>query len=302
MTLLTKVPTYFDTVWSDYTVKDLNLYETEIEISKVFASENLIKVALNFDRYVGYNKLGYGKSATITRGITEQEAYDIWYESFQTEQRVFLRQLKSFNLTVIPQSVFDGLMLFHWINKTALTVDAPEGSYDSKIPLLAGNWDTLASMIMRSSKRKLDSIRAASILRLADYGKPKDRTWLRTEGILNMRAQNQIGALDSDELRRARFAYYAETGNFLPFTPDLLKRDIAKSYNETLISGRYTYDGTNSEFTLTKAPSMEPVEKLQVKVNGSIIQHLFDYTLNENILTITKRIDVGSVIDTTIKI
>ena len=48
---------------------------------------------------------------------------------------------------------------------------------------------------------------------------------------------------------------------------------------------------------------MDPVEKLQVKVNIDIIQHLFDYTITTgNILTITKELKVGDIISVTIKI
>ena len=51
---------------------------------------------------------------------------------------------------------------------------------------------------------------------------------------------------------------------------------------------------------------MTPVEKLQVKVNGSIIQHLYDFTLgstgNTNQLTITKSLTNNDIIETEIKI
>ena len=47
---------------------------------------------------------------------------------------------------------------------------------------------------------------------------------------------------------------------------------------------------------------MNPVEKLQVKVNTNIIQHLFDYTVLGNVLTITKELTAGDLIYTTIKI
>ena len=51
---------------------------------------------------------------------------------------------------------------------------------------------------------------------------------------------------------------------------------------------------------------MEPVEKLQVLVNGEIIQHLFDFTLgttgSKSILTISKSLTNNDKIDTIIKI
>ena len=53
---------------------------------------------------------------------------------------------------------------------------------------------------------------------------------------------------------------------------------------------------------MNKAPSMTPVEKLQVIVNGDIIQHLFDYTVNETTLTIIKTLQTDDYIETIIKI
>ena len=116
-----------------------------------------------------------------------------------------------------------------------------------------------------------------------------------------MRSQNQIGGLDDLQLKLIRFAYFAEVKDFLPYTPESLKRDIVNKYKDTLMQKQFTYAGTNT-FTLQKTPSMTPVEKLQVKVNGSIVQHFFDFTLQDNVLTMVKTLNTGDIIDTTIKI
>ena len=314
MTTLTEIPTYFNTTWTDYTVRDNDLYGSEININEVYASDSAILIALNLNAYTGYDNTGYGVKSNFDRGITEQESYNIWIQLFQSTQRNLKKQLLSLSasklpagLTAIPQSVYDGIMLYYWITGTILTVTSNEGIYDTKDAILSKDWDKLASMIMRSNVYKQHCVRAATVLRLADYGTPKSRTWLRTNGIYKMRADNQIGLLNNDELRQARFAYYAETLDFLPLTPDSIKRDIAKRYNETLISQKFTVteisEGVLTNiFTLEKPVSMDPVEKLQVKVNIDIIQHLFDYTVNGNTLTITKELKVGDIIFTSIKI
>ena len=117
-----------------------------------------------------------------------------------------------------------------------------------------------------------------------------------------MRQQNELKALDSENLKRARFAYFAETGNFLPFTPEGIKRDIVNKYNDTLSEKRYTADGSTKTFTLTKSPSVYPVEKIKVEVNAKIIQLYFDYTVSGDTLTIKKDLVNGDIIDVTIKI
>jgi hypothetical protein len=308
--MLTEIPTYFNTIWTDYTIRDNDLYTLEIDINDVYASDSIILIALNLNAYTGYDNKGYGVKSTIDRGITEQESYDTWSQLFQTTQRTLKKQLLSLGtskssggITSLPQSVYDGMVLYYWITGTILTVTANEGIYDTKDAILNKDWSKLASMMMRSNVYKQHCIRAATVLRLADYGTSKSRTWLRTNGIYKMRANNQIGLLNNDELRQARFAYYAETLDFLPLTPESIKRDIAKRYNETLIIQTFIANGTVNTFSLSKPASMDPVEKLQVKVNIDVIQHLFDYTITTgNILTITKELTAGDIISVTIRI
>lgn len=301
--MLTQVPTYFNTTWTDYTVRDHESHETNIALDELYASDNLTLTALNLNSYTGFNKEAYGITSTVERGITEQESYNIWIGVFQNKQRIFRKQLKSMGLTTMPQSVYDGLMLYYWITGDMLTVTSGEGIYDTKESILNKDWDTLASMIMRSNVYKQYCVKAATILRLADYGKPKSRTWLRTNGIYKMRADNQIGLLNDEQLRHARFAYYAETLDFLPLTPNSIKRDIAKRYEETLLVKKFTYNGTDNLFDMGSAISMTPVEKLQVKINGDIIQHLFDYKITQgSLFTITKELTANDIIFATLKI
>jgi hypothetical protein len=301
--MLTQVPTYFITTWTDYVVRTHELYETNIAVSDIYASENLILTALNLNSYTGFDGEAYGVTTTLGRGITEQESYNTWIGVFQSKQRLFRKQILALGVTTMPQSVYDGLMLYYWITGDILTVKSGEGIYDTKEPIIRKEWDTVASMIMRSNVYKQHCIRAATILRLADYGKPKSRTWLRTNGIYKMRADNQIGLLNDEQLRRARFAYYAETLDFLPLTPNSIKRDIAKRYEETLLVKKFTYNGTVNLFDMGSAISMTPVEKLQVKVNGDIIQHLFDFNITEgSSFTITKEMTTNDIIFATLKI
>lgn len=303
MTMLTQVPTYFTTTWTDYVVRDLTSYETDIAISELYATDNLILTALNLNSYTGVDGTAYGVDTSTTRGITEQESYNIWIGVFQNRQTVFRKQLLALGLTSMPQSVYDGLMLYYWVSGDILLVKSSEGIYDTKESIIRKDWSTLASMIMRGNVYKQFCVKAATILRLADYGKPKSRTWLRTNGIYKMRADNQIGLLNDEQLRRARFAYYAETLDFLPLTPNSIRRDIAKRYEETLLVKKFTYNGSVNVFDMGNAISMSPVEKLEVKVNGSVMQHLFDFTITDgSSFTVTKELVTNDIIFATLKI
>lgn len=299
--MLTQVPEFFQTVWEDYTIKDQTLYDTKIDILSLDVSNTCRDLALSFSQYNAYSGIGYGES-NFTRGVTEQEAFEDWSITWNNEKRKILVLLKNFNILKITQNQYDGIVLFNWITGTANTVSASEGEYDLANSIKLQQWNTVANMIKRSKINKSKADIASKIIGLADYGTYRDRIWLRTQGIYKMRQQNELKALDSENLKRARFAYFAETGNFLPFTPEGIKRDIVNKYNDTLSEKRYTADGSTKTFTLTKSPSVYPVEKIKVLVNAKMIQLYFDYTVSGDTLTIKKDLVNGDIVDVTIKI
>ena len=117
-----------------------------------------------------------------------------------------------------------------------------------------------------------------------------------------MRDYNQRGTMSNDQLVKARYAYYAETLKFLPFTPEGRKRQIVKDYESTLLTQSFVFDGTNKVFTLGKAPSMDPNQKLEVLINENIQQTVYDFLVVGTTLTISKSMNTGDIIKTTIKI
>ena len=297
---LDNVARRYQTVWEDFVVQSHHLYHTELEIDSVNASDACELVALNFARYIGYNGFTYGEGSVDT-GITEQQAYDAWLTEFNKQQKLVKNQIKSNGIKTLSQSVYDGLVLFNWATGKVFHVDAVEGQYNLLSYLKTKAYDTVADMIKRSDMNNEKCVKAATVLRLADYGKTKNRTWMRTNGIFNMRDQNEKNLLSDSDLKKARYAYYAETLKFLPFTPEGEKRDISNKYTKSLIKQNFTYSGTTT-FTLNKTPSMTPLEKLQVIVNGDIIQHFFDFTVSSTTLTITKTLKTGDFIETIIKV
>jgi len=294
----------FQTVWSDYVVKDETAYNTEIDLSLLTASSKAKDVALDFfDEYSGFDGTAYGEG-TYATGLTEQQAYDNWIVTFNKQQSIVKKQLQQNPKlpNAYPQSVFDGLVLLNWATGKVFTVTAIEGIYDLLDGLRLKDFDIVASMLMRSNKNKSLCVKCATILRLADYGKPKTRLWQRTNGIHKMRDKNEKDVLDTNLLKRARFSYFAETGNFLPFSPESANRNVVREYEKQVVVKNYTFDGTVTTFTLEKSPSMEPSEKLEVTINGLVQQHLFDFTVIGNQLSILKTMNTGDIIATTIKI
>ena len=299
--MLTEVPEYFRTVWTDYIVKDANMSDTLIDITAISASESVKSVALNFSRYNAYDTTGYGES-NFTNGVTEQQAYDNWILQWENENSKVLKSISNLDILKVTQNQFDAIVLFNWVTGNVYTVASPEGQYDLRSVIQNKNWDSVANMMSRSTFNKEKSVLCAKLLRLADYDSFKDRVWLRTQGIHNIRKQNELRLLDSQQLRFARFAYFAETGDFLPYTPEGIKRDIAKKYSDTLVQQRFESDGNITQFKLTQAPSIYPVEKIKVLINGQQIQLYYDYTVDNTTLTVTYPLVSGDLIDITIKI
>tara|TARA_B100000035_G_scaffold131918_1_gene112142 strand:- start:2431 stop:3327 length:897 start_codon:yes stop_codon:yes gene_type:complete len=291
----------FKKIWSDFTVKDETAYTTQLPLENVTSSENARLLALSFfNSYSGFDTTAYGEGEYDT-GLTEQQAFDLWQEEYNKQELLAKSQLIANNVATMSRSAYDAIILYHWA--TGKLFQSIQGAIEYNLlkPLRSFDYETVANMIVNSTVNKDLCIKIATVLRLADYGKPKDRTWYRSRGVFNMRDINEKATLDTDQLRRARFAYYAETQKFLPFTPEGKQRQIVKDYNDTLIVQNFTFSGT-STFTLAKSVSMSPIEKLTVTINDNIQQHLFDFTVDGTTLTITESMNTGDLIKTTIKI
>lgn len=288
-------------IWNDFNVKDSTLYSTQLVLNDITASEKAKLIALNFfGRYTGYTGTAYGEGSYDT-GLTEQQEFDLWEETFNNQQQLAKKQLINAGISTLPQNVYDGLILLYWATGKVLVVQNNSIEYRLLNPLKNKNYDTVADMIINSSNNKILCSTIATVLRLADYGTPKDRTWHRRNGVFAMRTANEKGLLDDTSLKKARFAYYAETIKFLPFTPEGKQRQVVKDYESTLVTQVFTYDGTNT-FTLEAAPSMSPMEKLSVTINNKLLQHLYDFTVDSFTLTITESINTGDIIKTVVKI
>ena len=288
MTKLTSIKQRFEIIWEDFNIADEELFYTELFIEDVDLSDRVKDVALNFARYTGYDQKAYGIKIDIDRGITEQESYEIWSTEVGKKKVIFRSQLKKLGIVSLPQTAFDGLFLYFWFTGKLLEVDALEGIYDLRDHIVKKDWDTVASMIARCYDYKDQAIEAAKIIRLAFYTRSKNRRWLRQQGVFKMRDKNELykfGTFTDEELRRARFAYYAETKKFLPYTPEGIKRDINNRYGETLLIDVYTWDNSETVYELNKSPSVYPIEKLSVFINGDIIQNYYDYTIDGTTVT-----------------
>ena len=288
-------------VWDDFIVKDLDNYLTNLNVSTTTSSDNAKILALSFfSNYSGFDGTAYGEGS-YNIGLTEQQAFDNWQEEYNNQEQLAKKQLIANGVGILPQCVYDAVILYHWATGKLFEVTSRNLTYNLLISLQNLDHDTSADMISNSSINAEICVQLSTVLRLADYGKPKPRSWYRSNGVFKMRDYNQRGTMSNDQLVKARYAYYAETLNFLPFTPEGRKRQIVKDYENTLVIQNFVFDSTTT-FTLEKAPSMMPVEKLEVLINENKQQNFYDFDIIGTTLTIKKSMNAGDIIKTTIKI
>ena len=85
--------------WDDYVVKDTTNYETSLDVTNLNASEQARTVALGFFRnYSGFDQTAYGEG-NYTTGLTEQQAHDLWKESFNNQQALAKKQIINSGIT-----------------------------------------------------------------------------------------------------------------------------------------------------------------------------------------------------------
>jgi hypothetical protein len=292
----------FKRVWDDFTVKDTDNYLTSLSVSTTTSSDTAKIIALSFfANYSGYDGTAYGEGE-YNIGLTEQQAFDNWQEEYNRQEGLAKKQMMSNGVGSLPQCVYDAIILYHWATGKLFEVVSGNITYNLLTALQDSDHDTSADMISNSSINPQICVQLSSLLRLADYGKPKPRSWYRSNGIFKMRDYNQRGTMSNDQISRARYAYYAETLKFLPFTPEGRKRQLVKEYESTLIIQNFVFDGTNTVFTLEKAPSMSPSQKLEVLINENVQQTFYDFLVEGTTLTIKKSMNAGDIIKTTIKI
>ena len=87
------------------------LIDPRLDINTITSSESAKLVALSFfSDYSGLDGTAYGEGL-YNFGITEQEAYDLWLESYNNEEKLAKKQLIANGITEISRTGYDGIIL-----------------------------------------------------------------------------------------------------------------------------------------------------------------------------------------------
>ena len=133
------VPENLTKVWSDFTVLDEDAYQTRLDINTITSSESAKLVALSFfSDYSGLDGTAYGEGL-YNFGITEQEAYDLWLESYNNEEKLAKKQLIANGVTEISRTGYDGIILYLWATRNIFGVKVGDVEYKILPNLKYGN-------------------------------------------------------------------------------------------------------------------------------------------------------------------
>jgi GH24 family phage-related lysozyme (muramidase) len=216
-----------------FTVKDSELVNELKPIKNLETSESLINFILRQHLWRGYSytdstgvkRIGYGTPATDPlNGLTEADSYSRWIDTFKNSERLFKRQI---GLPSLSQSQYDALVSLYYFTGSVEYVGSPNRRFYIKPYIENRQWQYVASTLVLTGANRLQRQAEASIMMLADYGKYKDRSLIKEQGLQDIR-KKYPDLLDITQRQQAEYVYYAETSRFLPKMTQSRKRQIVK--------------------------------------------------------------------------
>ena len=241
----------------DYTIfiKDTDNYSgIKIAMDSLKISDNGILLTLGFERWRAYQywngseyRIGYNSSSNDTNinGLTEDQAYSLFRRDLKVAEKRLRSELGS-KVTLLTQNQYDTLVSFCYsvgsISKAVIadtiydlrTAIRNAADADSGIESTTDAWNNVASMIQSHGEQQDRRVAEAGVLILGDYLDLKNRSWLRTEGIQDIRikypdgykSDTKDGKSTGYQKRQAEFIYYVESTKFLPGMSEVAYRAI----------------------------------------------------------------------------
>lgn len=217
-----------------FPVKDVTAATEIKELKHLEASNEIINFLLRHIGWHGFKKLsvdntikiGYNLDVDLdSEGLTEEQAYNIWIDHFKERERAFK---KIFILDSLTQSQYDGLLSLYFLTGDWTRVGTEQRQFKLVDDIKNKKWEYVATALSHSGVNRIVRQHEAKIIMLADYGVEKSRMLIKEQGLQNIIKQYPSGLLDDKARAQAEYVYYAETGRFLPQTPESRKRILAR--------------------------------------------------------------------------
>ena len=220
-----------------YTKQDETMVETPIVLRNLEASDKLKNFVLRQGEWQGYQYgtigneyIGYGTKQKLNDiGMLESDAFNYWIEDFKTKET----KLKSIlgNVTQLTQSQYDALVSLYYHTGNIYQIGSSIRTFQVKQYIENNQWQYYATALVLSGYQRNIRQGEAKIMMLGDYGRTKDRSIIKAEGIQKIRQLYPNRFINTKAKEQAEYVYYAETKRFLPKMTQSRMRQIVAQYN-----------------------------------------------------------------------
>lgn len=216
-----------------FTVKNSTLVNTSVSLTDLEASDDLINFVLRRLSWSGFSytedgitRIGYGTTKnTNGNGLTEQQSYYDFIDVFKEKERNFKRLMP---LSSLSQTQYDGLLSLFYFTGSFKEVGSSSRKFSIINYIKDEKWQWVSSALALSGENRPTRQGEAKIIMLADYGRTKDRSLIKEEGLQQIRSLYPDRLESEISKRQAEYVYYTETNRFLPQTSESRKRQIVK--------------------------------------------------------------------------
>jgi hypothetical protein len=222
----------------DFTQFDVHIFKrprTEIvkPLENMEASQEVLNFNLRLSDWSPYRYktsrlsdqylIGYANpNNTDSVGETESQSYSVWISDWKAKEKNFQ---KLFPVKELTQSQYDAMLSLYVNTGTFKKIGSDIASFDIQGYLDNGDWDYIATALVKSTDRRPRTQAEAKMLMLGFYGKFVSREKLKQKGLEKLQA-NYPKIKDALARQQAEYIYFVETGNFLPGLQQTRKRQL----------------------------------------------------------------------------
>lgn len=219
-----------------YTKKSESMVDDLKDLKNLEASSQLINFLIREQEWQGYQYgsglvIGYGTSEKINDiGLTESEAFSFWIDKFKFTERKFKGILG--NISQLTQTQYDAMLSLYYHTGDIFSVGTSSRKFQIQQYIETRQWQWYASALILSGFQRNIRQGEAKIMMLGDYGRNKDRSIIKAEGIQKIRQLYPNRFINDIAKEQAEYVYYAETKRFLPKMTQTRMRRIVALYQE----------------------------------------------------------------------
>ncbi len=226
-----------DLVEFDLFTKKSTMVDTLVDLKNLEASANLINFVIRKQEWRGYQynrglQIGYGTKQKVDDiGLIESEAFNFWIDGFKATERRFKGILG--NVSQLTQTQYDALLSVYYHTGDIFNIGSATRTFKVQQYIENKQWQYYASALILSGFQRNIRQGEAKIMMLADYGRTKDRSVIKSEGLQRIR-QLYPRRFDTPRAKeQAEYVYYAETKRFLPKMTQTRMRQVVALYKES---------------------------------------------------------------------